>query len=211
MAEIDVNKKEYETQEAGEKPRDDEGHFVKEPLPDQKHKDPVGKLFSKNVHYSRKQEDLLDIRVGNPIQRIIDLLEEIKKQKAFSFTLKGSLGVAGVFLALSVFGVFGGGKILCDKGLQSQVGKIQALSVYEIDRANNIPIISDIVSFFTPKTSHQRVVLVKSDDTVIDLPYSPTVNTFERNGQTVIATGNYDACSHSLSLKDPSSIEPYSR
>jgi len=37
----------------------------------------------------------------------VELLQDIKKQKAFSFTLKGSLGIAGVALALGMFGIFG--------------------------------------------------------------------------------------------------------
>lgn len=207
--EIDEGKKQFKKEKAAQIPRNDEGEFVTEYITPHKHEDPVAKVFEKNVHYSRKQDDLLDIRVGNPLQRIIDLLEQIKKQKAFSFSLKGSLGIAGVFLTLSIFGIFGGGKILCDKGIQSEVGVIKALNIYQIESANTIPVISNFMEFFKPRTSHQRIVLVKSDNLVIDLPYVPNVDVFKHNNSQVVATGNYDSCSQSLTVKEQAAIEPY--
>src|SRR3989344_7304729 len=94
-------------------------------------KDPIEKFISENIHYSKNKDNLLDVHIGNPLRRIAELLEEIKRQKAFSFTLKGSLGIAGVALALGVFGVLGSGRILCDKGIQTQIGTIKILSVQE--------------------------------------------------------------------------------
>jgi len=52
-------------------------------------------LISHTGNY-KGEDDILDIHIGNPFRRIIALLEDLKKQKAFSFTLKGSLGIAGL-------------------------------------------------------------------------------------------------------------------
>src|SRR5436190_1901612 len=97
--------------------RDENGHFFSPepvvpppppPIVTPKSSNPLSTFFSTNTHYDKNKDDLLDVHVGNPLSRITKLLEDIKKQKAFNFTLKGSLGVMGVVLVLSVFGIFGG-------------------------------------------------------------------------------------------------------
>ncbi len=99
---------------AENKERDKEGHFVK----GEKQEETTPKNFATqllesingtNKKVKESSDDLIDVHVGNPLRRVIELLQDIKKQKAFSFTLKGSLGIAGVALALGLFGVFCGG------------------------------------------------------------------------------------------------------
>src|SRR5215204_929059 len=79
------------------------------------------KFISSHVHYNKNDDDVLDVHIGNPLHKIVKLLEDIKKQKAFSFTLKGSLGIAGVVMAFSFLGVLGAGNVLCSKGVQSEI------------------------------------------------------------------------------------------
>ena len=190
-----------------DKPRDDEGRYVsKEKEAKHLKKDPISRYFSENIHYEKNKEDLLDVRVGNPLKRITDLLEDIKRQKAFSFTLKGSLGIAGVFLALSVFGIFGGGKILCDKGTQTQIGVVKILKIQETE-PGGISVLSAFLDYFRPRPTHDRIVLVRQDNQALRIPYSSSIDLQPFNSTLVIATGNYDSCSHTLSLKDPQSIE----
>src|SRR3989344_7500955 len=126
---------------AQEKPRDEEGHFIENIK--KSAKETLSHL-EKNVDYNKKQDDLLNVHVGNPLKRVTDLLEDIKRQKAFAFTLKGSLGLAGVAIALSVFGIFGGSKMLCDKGTQTEVGIIRILNVQEAEDSN-VPILGFII------------------------------------------------------------------
>ena len=171
-------------------------------------KDPIEKLISENIHYSKNKNDLLDIHIGNPLRRITELLEEIKRQKAFSFTLKGSLGIAGVALALGVFGILGGGRILCDKGIQTQIGTLKILSIQEKE-PDGLPIISSILDWFNPKPNYNRTVLIREDNSAIRLPYSREVNFSQYSNFQVIATGNYDSCAQSLTIKDPTAIEIY--
>ncbi|MBI4092050.1 MAG: hypothetical protein HY427_02495 [Candidatus Levybacteria bacterium] len=169
-------------------------------------KDAIEKFISENVHYSKNKDDLLDVHIGNPLRRITELLEEIKRQKAFSFTLKGSLGIAGVALALGVFGVLGGGRILCDKGIQTQIGTLKILNVQEKE-PDGLPIISNILDWFNPKPIYNRTVLIREDSFVIRLPYSKEVNFSQYNNFQVIATGDYDSCGQTLTIKDASAVE----
>ncbi len=207
---------ELKSEIAQHKPRDNEGHFVHaEPSkPGESHQNPVEKFIADHTSYHKTQDDILDVHVGNPLRKITQLLEEIKKQKAFSFTLKGSLGVMGVALALSIFGIFGGGKILCDKGVQTQIGVIKTLNIYDSD-SSTIPVLSLFLNYFNPKQTHNKVVLVKNDETVISLKLAQRslINNpsslITTGGYPVIATGNYDSCSQVLTVTDPSAIEIY--
>ena len=202
--------------ETDERISDRQGPFIgsadESPTP-VKAKERLSQFIASSTHYSKSQDDLLDIHIGNPLRRITKLLEEIKKQKAFSFTLKGSLGLAGVFLTLSVFGIFGGSKIFCDHGRQTQIGYLQTLSAIDSDSPVTIPILSGFVDFLSSLTgsvttsSHPRVILIKSDYSVLHLPYSSAVDLSSYEKKPAIATGNYDSCAQSLTVKNPADIQ----
>lgn len=206
------HKSELKSVVAEHKPRDNEGHFVKKELPkdQEKPQDPISKLFSENVHYSKGKDDLLDVHVGNPLHKIVQLLQDIKQQKAFSFTLKGSLGIAGVALALGVFGILGAGNLLCEKGIQTQIGVVKILNVQEKD-PDVFPIVSNILDWFNPKQIHNRTVLVKDTGDVIKLLFSKEINFSQYNSYPVIVTGNYDGCGHSLTLHNQRDLEIYTK
>lgn len=202
---------ELKSEVAQQKARDEEGHFVHEDQTNPGHADhhnPLGQFFSDHTHPSKNKDDLLDVHVGNPLRRITKLLEDIKKQKAFSFTVKGSLGIAGVALALGVFGVFGGGQIICDKGIQTHIGTIKVLQIQDQDSAT-IPALSLFLDYFAPKVMHQRTVLIKADQTVIRIPFSRTVDLGKYSNFPVIVTGKYDSCSQTLVVTDATGIEIY--
>lgn len=195
----------------GSKPRDEKGHFIN--VPDVKTgKNPLEKFILSHTGNYKDQDDILDIRIGNPLGRIVKLLEEIKNQKAFSFTLKGSLGIAGVILIISVFGIFGGSQIICDKGNQSLIGTVKVLNAREI-YSRPVPFFSYIFELVAPSQKYikNRTVLVKNDNTTIYLPFSEEVNVMQFANSSVIATGNYNSCSQTLKINDYSSIEVFVR
>ena len=203
------NKSEIKSEIAQQKKRDEEGHFipVEKPKDPKAPQNPVQKFFSENTHYSKGKDDLVDLHIGNPLYKITKLLEDIKKQKAFSFTLKGSLGIAGVALALGVFGVFGGGQILCEKGVQSEIGTVKQLQVIEEYGSTSIPVLSQIMDYFNPKTYRPRIVLIKDDGKAIRLPFSKNVDLGKFAGFRVIVTGDYNSCAQSLTINDPKAVE----
>lgn len=181
-----------------------------EPVKKARQPSPVEKLLKESVHYSKVQDDLLDIHVGNPLRRITKILEEIKKQKAFSFTLKGSLGVMGVALVLGTFGVFGGEKLLCNKGVQSKIGMVKVLQVSDPETSTLFLVgnLVDWLNTFTGKVrTHSRVILVEGDGGIVSIPYVPTIDVESYSGQGVVATGDYDACSETLKVTSPTGIE----
>lgn len=191
------------------RPRDERGHFISVPnIKDAKNS--LDKFLISHTGNYKNEEDLLDIRIGNPLRRVISILEEIKAQKAFSFTLKGSLGIAGVALVLSMFGVFGGSQLICDKGVQSQVGVVRVLNYREI-YSRPVPIISYVLELVSSpvKQIKNRAILVKADESTINLPFSQEININQFYHRKVIATGSYNSCSRTLMLTSIDSVELY--
>lgn len=196
--------------------RDEHGHFAKKVIPET----PVTpqnlatklleEINGKSADVKESSDDLIDIHVGNPLRKIVTLLQEIKQQKAFSFTLKGSLGIAGVALALGVFGVFGGGQILCERGVQSQIGTLKVLNTTEIE-TSGVPVLSQILDYFSIKQTHNKTVLIKPDYTVVSLPYSSKVDYTKFVEMPVIATGNYNSCSQTLTITNNKDIQIYTK
>lgn len=204
---------------ADKKLRDEEGQFISKEEAERRDKElvertPVEHFAHNTTHFKELKDDktLIDLHVGNPLRRITELLEEIKKQKAFSFTLKGSLGVAGVVLVLTTFGVFGGSQMLCNKGTQSIMGYVRVLQAPEIEKSN-VPVLGPVIDFYsvwftTPKPREKfRTILITQDSQTINLPYSRFVNYLPYVSQNIIATGNYDSCGKTLKITDPVNIE----
>lgn len=228
MSKINYNPK-LRSDIAETKPRDSEGHFIKEP--DQpsnpstpsKSSDPSRLAFLKSIFptgtsFSKDADEdtLIDVHVNNPLKRIVELLQDIKRQKVFSFSLKGSLGLAGVALVLTGIGLFGGSQAFCTKGIQSHVGTIKTLQVQEeIKESSSIPILSQIplISQITQRIlpsqtiSRNRIILVKTDNTTIHLIPSRNFSLASFTNFPIIATGDYNSCSQTLTLKDTNSIE----
>ena len=201
---------------AENKPRDEHGHFAKKVIPETSvtPQNLATKLLKEingsTTNVKESSDDLIDIHVGNPLRKIVTLLQEIKQQKAFSFTLKGSLGIAGVALALGVFGVFGGGQILCQRGVQSQIGTLKVLNTTEIE-SSGVPVLSQILDYFSTKQTHNKTVLIKPDYFVVSLPYSSKVDYAKYVEMPVIVTGNYNSCSQTLTIADDKGIQIYAK
>lgn len=190
------------------RPRDEKGHFISSP--DYKSaKTPIEKFIYSHTGNYKDQEDLLDIRIGNPLRKVIELLEEIKKQKAFSFTFKGSLGIAGVLMFLSVFGLFGGNKVICEKGNQSIVGYVKILNFREIytDKVGIIDHVLNIIAVPQKKITKRTILLTDSVGSTIYLPYNKDIDFIKYSNNLVVVTGKYNSCSNSLMIESAEGIE----
>lgn len=214
--------KEEHQQASAKIPRDSSGHFAsprRSPaqLDEGGHNSSVAsalkKLITPGVSKTTDEDTLIDVHVNNPLKKIVELLQDIKKQKAFSFTLKGSLGIMGVALALSAFGIFGGAKMLCDKGIQTQVGILKELDSTSIERSN-VPIIGQAIDYYhnlftsqNTTTQKKRVILLKDDRSTIFLPNTRGVLYESLLNQPVYTTGQYDSCSQTLKPQSPSDLQ----
>jgi hypothetical protein len=172
------------------------------------------KKFSK-----KKKEDedatIVDVHIKNPLKKIIELLEEIKQQKAFTFTLRGSLGIAGVALVLSMTGLLGTSYALCDKGMQTHIGTLKALNANEVEEDSILNRIKNINDYFTAlltgkkmeDRTDKRSVLVKMNFDTIQIIRGRDVSLLPYRNREVIVTGPYNSCSLMLKVQNQSEIE----
>ena len=66
-----------------------------------------------------------------------------------------------------------------------------------------------MMDYFNPKTERNRMVLIKSDYSVVKLPYSRFVELGQYNDKVVMATGDFDSCSQKLTVKKSNAIEVF--
>jgi hypothetical protein len=177
-----------------------------------KHDDPLSNFFKKNskVSKSKKEDDeLIDIHVGNPLKKITQLLEDIKTQKAFSFTLKGSLGIMGVALVIGSFGIFGGTRAFCEKGIQTKIGSIKTLAYQDVQKDSWVDFIPIINSFF-PKKMMNRIILITPDNQVLSIVFAQGIQLISDH-QTPTTnhyiTGHLDSCSNTLTVDNQNGIQ----
>lgn len=203
-------------------PRNEHGEFSAKPIlqetPKETTKNSSVSSFLKNlvsqntsVEKTGDEDTLIDIHVGNPLHKIIELLKDIKKQKAFSFSIKGTLGIAGVVIVIAGAGIFGGLQSLCNKGIQSHIGTIRILTINEDTTPVDRPLANKIREIFNrpalSTTQTKRTILIKLDYSVIHLVIPASLSLIEFLNIPVIATGNYDSCKQTLTVKDRTGVE----
>jgi hypothetical protein len=156
------------------------------------------------------EDTLVDIHVNNPLKRIMKLLEEIKRQKAFSFTLQGSLGIAGIALIVTSFGIFGGTKAFCAKGVQTHIGSFRVLKITEKD-TSTLPLIEKLqdVIWKIERPSVNRMVMIKSDNSILHITKLNKSDAKQLLGKEILVTGDYDNCTQTVTLTDANSVEVY--
>lgn len=177
----------------------------------EKKPNPLTSFLHDNSRVRKSQDDeLIDIHIGNPLRKITKLLEDIKQQKAFSFTLKGSLGVMGIAVVLGTFGILGGTRAFCEKGVQTRIGKITTLTYEDSLKPNlfsYLPFLEDFVGGKTEK----RTILIETDRSALRMIFknhlSATALTFNTD---YFVTGSFDSCTQSITVENPQSIQPFS-
>lgn len=176
------------------------------------------KILTGKAKVSKTLDDntLLDVHVGNPLRKITELLEEIKKQKAFSFTLRGSLGIMGVVLTFSLLGFFGTTHALCDKGIQTHIGRVRMLQVTDAEPDNLVTKVQQTMTFYSkyfypPEQTapRYRYILETPTHETIHLARGRDVTLSSFKSQAVYVTGPFDSCSREMTLETPQSIETY--
>jgi hypothetical protein len=202
--------------------RDQYGHFVRAdgsihtPTPPPTSSNPISSFLKEATTISKTTNDntLIDIHVGNPLRKIALLLEEIKKQKAFTFDFKGSLGVAGILLVLTTFGIFGGTQAFCSKGEQSHIGTLAMLTLPpeqpDTTLISTIKTLWNIAVGNPSKTTEDtaRIVLIEQNQTIYRLLGLDNNHQFTANTQ-YIATGEVNTCSQTITIKSPKAIQPH--
>ncbi len=170
-----------------------------------RHDHPLSNFFknSTSVKKSKNDDELIDIHVGNPLKRITQLLEDIKNQKAFTFTLKGSLGIMGVALVIGSFGVFGGTKAFCQKGIQTKIGVVKVLHYQDLQQDSLIDYVPILSSFFK-KGLINRTILITIDNQTYRILHDKSITI---DTSSAYITGALDSCANTITVENQNGIE----
>lgn len=192
-----------------EEKRDRFGHFLKSKQENSANF--ITSLMKKNVIISKSQEKidddtLVNIHVNNPLTKIVDLLKDLKKQKAFSFAIKGSVGIMGMTVVLVGGGILGGSRIVCNKGTQARIGEVRVLE-YNAPVKSGQPLRDRIRAIIgktvtaTPVEAKWVILVNTKLDTIRLLNKNQTyLEAFA--GQNVVAVGDFNACNQELTVVD---------
>ena len=193
-----------------DQPRDAEGHFIsKDEAKSHQSTNPISRfLHDETAIHKAKDDELIDIHIGNPLRRITELLEQIKKQKAFSFTLKGSLGIMGIALVVGTFGFLGGTKALCDKGTMTKLGTVRELSFKENSERTLLYYIPFLDKLF-PDRKVARKILIGEDNRIYHILFKQDTTPYPLPTTTYLLTGSYDSCSETLTVDDQLGIQQF--
>lgn len=167
-------------------------------------------MLENPVKISRTDDEdtLINVHVHNPLKKITKLLEEIKKQKAFSFSIKGSLGIAGIALVITSFGIFGGTKAFCTRGSQTFMGSLYILS-YENKQRSPYPFIDQLKVWLLNEKPERvkRMIVLRPDSTILHLQQFTEKEAKPYMNRRVFVTGDYDACSEIVTITEPNAVQ----
>jgi len=162
-------------------------------------------LGSLGIEESTNEETILDIKVHNPLKRITQLLQDLKKHQTTTVSLRFTIPLIALPIVLFVAFQIGRAQTLCAQTFTTQAGTIQVLQV-KVPRT--APTALSLVLSFFPSVPQPTADLVDQERAILLLPTSEVVHIIHPRsvdvvpfvGQSVLLTGNYSACTRSITL-----------
>lgn len=103
--------------------------------------------------------------------------------------------------------------MLCDKGIQTQVGIIKELDSSSSEKSA-VPIIGQVIDYYRNLFTNQnttsqkkRIILLKDDRSTIFLSDAKGVSYNNYLNRDLYITGQYDSCSQILKPASPSDLQ----
>lgn len=162
-------------------------------------------LNSLGIEESSNEETILDIKVHNPLKRITQLLQDLKKHQTTTVSLRFTIPLIALPIVLFVAFQIGRAQTLCAQTFTTQAGTVQVLQV-KVPRAAPTAL-SLVLSFFpsVPQPTadlvdQERAILLLPSSEVVHIIHPRTVEVLPFVGQSVLLTGNYSACTRSITL-----------
>lgn len=168
-----------------------------------------------NTQEVKDDDTLVDIKVANPLRKIVKILEEIKKKQSTTFSFRFTIPL--IALPVFLFAAFQLGRVQsnCSPEFVSRIGTLRTLSVAMPKQSTGL--ISDVLSFMGISTQQKlndfetlpKTILITDTDNPISVlhPESYPISSFE--DQRVIITGNLSKCTDTLSLDSFQNISLY--
>lgn len=157
-----------------------------------------------SIKETTDDETILDIKVHNPLKRIAKLLEDIKRHQTTTISLRFTIPLIALPVVLFVVFQIGRAQSLCAQTFTTQRGMIQVVSL-KVPAKSPSPL-QLVLSFFpaipkptTDLVDQDRAILLTNSE-VIHIVHSSDLDLMPFRGESVLLTGNYSACTRSMTL-----------
>lgn len=149
---------------------------------------------------------LIDIKITNPLKKIYELIQELKKKQSTTLSLK--LTIPLIALPIFLFAAFQLGKdqALCEQYFTSKTGTIKTLDVEEAVETGGLLNKLRIRSPTTEYERKQRTIIIDSADNIITVLNHKTINVGKYENTRVVITGTYSSCTDIITLVSENNI-----
>ena len=159
---------------------------------------------------------LIDIKVTNPLKRIYELLQDIKKHQSTTFSLRFTIPLIALPIFLLVAFQLGRGSYVCTQDFTSKKGVIKITKVdipveqnglfTQLWRTLRAPAISSTTSSYI---TEDRLLLDTQLGDIIHILANKSIDMAYFQDQTVIVSGIYSSCTNVLTLNSQKNIVIY--
>lgn len=192
-------------------PRDNKGHFAT----NKAKSTGSANILSHLIHTGEGHDDttLIDVKVTNPLKRIVEAIQDLKKHQSTTFSLRFTIPLIALPIFLLVAFQLGRVQTACNQAITSKVGTVKNVTV-QIPQ-ENANWFSWIWTFFPslpklgtnePLVSEERTVLINSQGETLMVLHHPALNLKPFENQTVLLTGKFSACSSVITLESEKNI-----
>lgn len=179
-----------------------------------KTRDTFGKFIKINQQ-SEDNENLVDIKVHNPLKKLYQFLDSIKKRSVTTISFKVSIPL--LVLPLVVAAIFGysGFKLgrvfspICQSFSTSKTGVLYLHNVTEPESDN---LFTQIIPFWPQSEVKMKLVtFLSGQDSDYTLVYKVGINLQQFNQRHVAVYGEYNPCTQSLTVSSPKTLCSFQR
>ena len=151
---------------------------------------------------------LIDIKITNPLKKLYELINEIKKKQSTTLSLK--LTIPLIALPIFLFAAFqlGRDQALCEQYFTSRIGTIKTLDVEEAVETGGLLTKLKIRSPTTVYERKQRTILIDSVGSIITILNQKQVDIGKYGNTEVVVTGTYSSCTDVITLVSEDNITP---
>lgn len=197
---------------AKDRQRDEKGHFIKVTTKVETPLDAFDPGLDAGPGSS--EDNIVDFKVKNPLGRITRILEDIKKRQMTSFAIKFSVPLVALPVFLLIVFQLGRAQTTCAEQYATKLGTFEVISVHVPEKQGFLRYIFSFlpnIPNLTPKDKllpETRAILIRSNTDPLNVLYDTQIPIINFKGQSVIITGNYSACTNTITLDSSQNILP---
>lgn len=201
---------------AAKRPRDANGHFIK------------NNILSVDEESDPNDETLINLKVTNPLRRIIMILKDIKRRQATTIDLKFTIPLIAlpVFMLIA-FSLGKNSSVLaaCGGNVQTKIGLLYTLQATDSNQpglfektkqtlTTNLPFLAPLLTTnYLPggstssgrQANHQ--ILIQRDNTAITIENPKNISLTTYNTRQVFVTGKVNTCENTIEVQNDSSVQ----